>query len=273
MEIGFVTDEISSDIKEAIEIGVSWGISKYELRVVGKNRIPDIDATRIRQIQELIKRHNVQITALSPGMLKGALQDAAEIEREINETLPATFALAQKFETDKVIVFGFHRSEADHPNDKQRVIDYFGRVAESAEARGLIIAVENEPGFWCDTGENTARILATVNSPALRANWDPGNAVGTDEPPFPDGYYALKDWISNVHIKDTVKGALVECVPVGEGLVDWPGQLRAIVQERPVEHMTIETHCLPLIEKSKQNLRVVKELIAAATRRGEAPQI
>ncbi len=265
MEIGFVTDEISPDVKEAIEIGVSWGISKYELRVIGENRIPDIESTKAAQIQELIEKHDIQITALSPGTFKGTLQDRTENEREISETLPATFALAQKFSTDTVIVFGFQRSDADHPDDEQQVVDLFGRVAESAQSHGLVIAVENEPGFWCDSGANTARILAAVNSPALRANWDPGNSVGTDEPPFPDGYYALKDWIRNIHVKDTVKGALVECVPVGEGVVDWPGQLRAIVQDRPVEHVTIETHCLPLIEKSKQNLRVVQDLIAAAT--------
>ncbi|MCG8605603.1 sugar phosphate isomerase/epimerase, partial [bacterium] len=192
------------------------------------------------------------------------LRDVAEIEREIGETLPKTFALAQRFGAETVIVFGFQRSNTDQPEDEQRAVEFFGRVAEAARAQGLVIAVENEPGFWCDSGANTARILGAVNSPALRANWDPGNSVGTDEPPFPDGYYAIKDWISNIHIKDTVKGALIECVPVGEGVVDWPGQLRAIVQDRPVEHVTIETHCLPLIEKSEQNLRVVRQLINAA---------
>lgn len=264
MEIGFVTDEISPDVKEAIEIGVSWGIVKYELRVIADHRIPDIDETQIRQILELKETYGIRITALSPGTFKGTLNEHALIEREITATLPETFRLAKKFETDTVIVFGFKRSDTDRASDEQQVVDLFGRIAASAQQHGLVIAIENEPGFWCDSGANTARILAAVNSPALRANWDPGNSVGTDEPPFPDGYRAIKDWIANVHVKDTLKGALVECVPVGEGVVDWAGQLRALVKDQVVEHVTIETHCLPLIEKSKQNLRVVKELIAAA---------
>lgn len=264
MEIGFVTDEISLDVKEAIEIGVSWDIFNYELRVIGENRIPDIDDKKINQIEELIEKFGIHITALSPGTFKGTLKQNALIEHEIRELLPETFRLAKKFNTEMVIVFGFKKSGEDREEDEQRVVDLFGRVAESAHENGLVITVENEPGFWCDTGARTARILAAVNSPALRANWDPGNSVGTDEPPFPDGYRAIKDWIANVHVKDTVKGALVECVPVGEGMVDWPGQLRAIIQDQPVEHVTIETHCLPLIEKSKQNLRVVRELIAAS---------
>lgn len=264
MEIGFVTDEISLDVKEAIEIGVSWGISKYELRVIGENRIPDIDEASIQQIEDLIGKCGIRITALSPGTFKGTLKQDALIEREIREVLPKTFRLARRLHTNMVIVFGFQRSSTDREDDEQHVIDLFGRVADAARENGLRITVENEPGFWCDTGANTARILAAVNSPALRANWDPGNAVGTEEPPFPDGYRAIKDWIANVHVKDTVKGALVECVPVGEGVIDWTGQLRALAEDRPVEHVTIETHCLPLLEKSKHNLRVVRELLAAA---------
>jgi sugar phosphate isomerase/epimerase len=133
-----------------------------------------------------------------------------------------------------------------------------------AKQNGLTLAIENEPGFWCDTGANTAHLLAQVNSRHLRANWDPGNAIGTDETPFPDGYNALKKWIGNVHVKDTVKGSLVECVPVGEGKVDWQGQLRALARDKIVEHVTIETHCLPLIENSKRNLEVVRKILTIA---------
>lgn len=265
MEIGFVTDEISIDVREAIEIGISWDIFRYELRVIGENRIPDIDEKKIKQIEELIEKFGLQITALSPGTFKGTLKQNALIEHEICEILPKAFRLAKKFNTEMVIVFGFKRANEDHADDEQQVVDLFGRVAESAHKNGLVIAIENEPGFWCDSGANTARILAAVNSPALRANWDPGNSVGTDEPPFPDGYRAIKDWIANVHVKDTAKGALVECVPIGEGVVDWPGQIHALMQDQLVEHITIETHCLPLLEKSRQNLRVVRELIAAVS--------
>ena len=264
MEIGFVTDEISPDVTEAIEIGVSWGVFNYELRGVGEHRIPAIDETDIQQILALIKKHGIRITALSPGIFKGTLQESDRIEHEIKEILPATFRLAERLNSDMVLVFGFKRAPNDQEDDEHRVVELFTRVAETARQHGFIIAVENEPGFWCDTGTYTARILAKVNSPFLRANWDPANAVGTGETPFPDGYLAIKDWIANIHIKDTVKSASVACVPVGEGVVDWQGQLAAILRDKPVKHITIETHCLPMIENSKQNLRVVRKMIAAA---------
>jgi len=182
--------------------------------------------------------------------------------RELHDTLPETFRLAQRLDTKTVIVFGFQRSSRDGAGEEQKAFDLLRQAALLAQQHGLVLAVENEPGFWCDTGVNTARMLAQVNSPALRANWDPGNAVGTEEIPFPTGYHAIKNWIGNVHVKDTIMGSLVECVPVGEGKVDWRGQLQALARDQIVKHVTIETHCLPLLENSKKNLESVRKILA-----------
>ena len=261
MQIGFVTDEISPDVQEAIEIGVSWGIRHYELRVIGKNRIPHIRDYDLQKILDLKKQYDLRITALSPGVFKESLKNEAQITREITETLPETFRLAKLLGTKIVIIFGIRKSDGDDPEDENSVLDILRRVANAAQMEDITIAIENEPGFWCDTGKNTARILQKIDSPFLRANWDPANAVGIEKKPFPDGYKMLKKWISNVHIKDTIKGALIECVPIGKGVVDWSGQMRALLHDSPVDHVTIETHCKPLIEKSHKNLDNVKKLL------------
>ncbi|MGH7491986.1 MAG: sugar phosphate isomerase/epimerase family protein [bacterium] len=264
MRIGFVTDEIAANVEEAIDTGLSWGIRDFELRMMGERRVPAVDPGDIQRVVALQRKHGLRITALSPGVFKGTLQDDALLMRELNDTLPETFRLARLFDTKIVIIFGFKRSSQDEVEDEKRAVDVFHHAAMLAKQHGLILAIENEPGFWCDTGANTARILALVNSKHLRANWDPGNAIGTEEMPFPDGYNALKKWIGNVHVKDTIKGTLVECVPVGEGKVDWQGQLQALARDKIVEHVTIETHCLPLMENSKKNLEVVRRILAKA---------
>lgn len=261
MRIGFVTDELSPDVEKAIRIGVSWGIHDYELRMIGDKRVPNLDEDEIQRLLVLRDQYAINFTALSPGNFKCTLQEKDILDYEIRHTLPATFRLAKMLGTELIIVFGFKRYDNEPPENHGRVVLLFKEVAMMAADQGLVMAVENEPGFWCDNGQNIARILRTVRSSAMRANWDPANAVGTDEQPYPEGYEAIKEWIANVHVKDTTKGALVECVPVGEGKVDWQGQLLALKRERIVEHVTIETHCLPLIEKSEQNLRMVKKML------------
>ncbi len=188
MEIGIVTDEISSDVKKAIETGVSWGIRNFELRIIENNRIPNLCDEKLHHILDLKKQYNIHFTALSPGTFKNTLENKAQIKKDIEETLPGTYRIAKLLGTKIVIAFGIRRSKIDNPEDEQEVIDIFQQVANTAKNEGIKIAIENEPGFWCDTGTNTARILQKINSPALRANWDPANAVGAEKKPFPDGY-------------------------------------------------------------------------------------
>jgi sugar phosphate isomerase/epimerase len=183
--------------------------------------------------------------------------------------MPATFALAKQLGVPRVIIFGFQRPPQTPYIMEANAVEAFRRIAAAAEEKGLMLAIENEPGFWCDTGSSTARIIAAVNSPALRANWDPANALGTDEVPYPDGYEAIKKWIVNVHVKDTIKSSLLECVPIGEGKVDWEGQIWALIRDDLVSHVTIETHCLPLIENSQKNLHRLRQMLGTPDTEGE----
>ncbi len=264
MRIGFVTDEISPNVEEAIALGVEWGIRDFELRTNNGRRVPQFNSAEIHRLLRLQRQHGLRFTALSPGAFKGTIQEHTRLEQELRETLPQTYQLARLFNAPAVIIFGFKRSAEDAPNDEARVMEVLRRASESARQHGLILAIENEPSFWCDTGANTARMLAQIAAPNLRANWDPGNAIGTEEIPYPQGYAAIKKWIVNVHVKDTIKGAMVSCVPIGEGKVDWRGQLQALVGDQAVAHVTIETHCLPLLENSRKNLETLRGMLAAA---------
>lgn len=261
LSLGFVSDEISPDFREAARHAKGWGVSLFELRVLKSGRVPAIDAAELKDVFTVVENEHLRITALSPGIFKHPLSKSSELKRELEETLPQTLDLAKKFNASLVIVFGFQREANEAAGNFARVVDFMNQAAEEAEQVGITLAIENEPGFWCDSGSNTARLIQAVDSPALRANWDPCNGYGTPETPFPDGYEAIKRFIANVHVKDTKKGALIECVPVGEGVIDWKGQLQALLRDQIVKHVTIETHCLPLVEKSKQNVEALRKYL------------
>lgn len=266
LALGIVSDEIVTDFGEALRHGQSWGIHRYEIRCLTTGRIPRVDAQELRTVAGLVREHGVRITALSPGMFKAFLSRTADIKEELRSVLPATLDMASALSSPLIIVFGFQR-EAGEPTDYyHRAVDYMRRAAEIAEQAGVRIAIENEPGFWCDTGVNTNKLIREVGSPALGANWDPCNAYGTDEVPYPQGYEALKPSIINVHAKDTAVGSLIKCVPIGQGAIDWQGQVQALLRDRPVEHITIETHCNPLIESSRHNVETLQRMMRDAAR-------
>ncbi len=254
LPIGIVTDEITPDFREALTHARAWGITLFEIRCLSSGRVPFISEEDFQTLRTAVGCSAIRITALSPGIFKCPVSDRMQVEYELAEVLPKTIRMAKALACGMVIMFGFKRSGFSEEEEFAAAVEVMTRAAHIAEDEGIVLAVENEPGFVCDTGSNTAALLRAVGSPSLRANWDPANAFGGSETPYPDGYEAVKPFIGNVHVKDTRLGSLVACCPVGEGLLDWEGQLRALMQDGVVPHVTIETHCLPLIEQSKKNL-------------------
>jgi sugar phosphate isomerase/epimerase len=264
LDIGIVSDEIAPDFRTAVDHGRRWGISLYELRCLTEGRVPMIATDTRREIARICAGEGVRITALSPGLFKHSIGEKQLLERALNDRLMRVIDLALELGAGMIITFGFERSGSDTPDGERLVVEALSVAAAAVRQVGLIMTVENEPGFWCDTGTNTARILRCVNDPSLKANWDPCNAFGTCETPYPDGYMAIRDLIGNVHVKDTLEGSLIRCVPVGEGVLDWPGQIAALISDTVVGHVTIETHCEPLIGQSKKNVERVRRMIGDA---------
>jgi len=261
LAIGIITDEVSSNFREAVSLARMWGVSAFEIRSLQSGRIPVVDSMELAEVREIVLRDRLAVSALSPGIFKQSVLNEAAIEREINNVLPETIEVAKTLKTKLIIVFGFQREKAEPPENLDRAVQYIKRAANIAERNGLRIAVENEPGFWCDSGSATSDIIRRVGLKAAGANWDPANAIGTGERPYPEGYSAIRNFVMNVHVKDTTESALRGCVPVGEGVVDWPGQIKALANDGTVGLLTIETHCPPLAENSLKNVRTVQKYL------------
>ena len=258
LELGIVSDEVAPDFGEAVRHALGWGIRKFEIRVLKSGRVPAVEEAEIDDVLATIQARQVQVTALSPGIFKHPLSKTEALEEEVQRTLPATIALARRLGSSMIIIFGFQREPGEPASRYHDAVAWMKRAAGAAQKEGMKLAIENEPGFWADTGVNTRQLIKDVGSPALGANWDPCNAFGTTERPYPEGYDAIRDVIVNVHVKDTKKGSLIQCVPVGDGVIDWNGQVRALMRDAIVPHMTIETHCLPLVESSRKNVEVLR---------------
>jgi sugar phosphate isomerase/epimerase len=122
-------------------------------------------------------------------------------------------------------------------------------VSECRSA-GVTLALENEPVCTIGTGAEAAALFADADAlEGLTVLWDPGNAACLGEQPYPSGYSALRATgapISHVHIKDLALAADVAgkpmFVPVGEGTVDYVGQLQALVADGYRGALSLEPH-------------------------------
>ncbi len=171
LSLGIVSDEIAPGFPEAVQHGAAWGIRRYELRCLASGRIPAVSAAEMDEVRRLVDRDRLLITALSPGIFKSPVSRTDLIERELNEVLPATLAMARTLGTRLIIVFGFQQEGAE--DERSRAAALLRRAAALAAGEGCRVAIENEPGFLCDAGRRTCELIAAADHPALGANWDP----------------------------------------------------------------------------------------------------
>ncbi len=262
LDIAVITDEVSRDLGEALAVSRRWGLTRFELREGSRARFPGFTRDEIRLVEDAL-REGAQVTAVSPGLHKGHVADEARIRSELDDVLPRAIELAMRFESPLLIIFGFEREEGEPTGYRTRAMRAFEQVTETAAAAGMTVAVENEPNFWIDRPEETAALFEEIGHPALKANWDPANLHWGGQRPTYEGFEVLRPHLANVHVKDFHPAdPQAPWRPLGQGQTPWPEILHWIVEETDLPHVTLETHCVPLLESSRQSLDALRQRLA-----------
>ena len=102
-KLAIPTDAISMDIETSILLGLEWGIQYYELKRLFNKRLPSFIKSDIEYIKKSVKKNNVKICSLSPGILKGNVD--SEITQNEIDNFDKLINFAEEFETDKIVVF------------------------------------------------------------------------------------------------------------------------------------------------------------------------
>lgn len=256
MRFGIVTDELSQDPREAIETALELGICDFEIRNARGVRFPRHADNTLEDLVALREEYDVRFTAVSPGFFKCALDDERNVAYALGEGLRRTMEFMNACGTSLLICFGF---DLDSGTDKDAV-EKLQQLADRLAEHDLRAAVENETHCKFNTPERIALLLDQAARPNLGANWDLANLKEGAATGFPSGYELVRRHIVNVHAKDVSAFAdgTTEWRPIGEGVCDWAGQMRALVRDAPVDHVTIENHCGPPKSVTLHNLRTLQ---------------
>ena len=286
MKISLVTDEISADFETAVELGVEWGIHDFELRGYDTVRVPNFSGFQQQRIQEVLQTYDARLIAISPGLFKFEHPsrqrehfpvrsiDAALYQRwqaahdqvrvHCEELLPASIEFAGRFGISRIIAFSFHRGVLPPGLPPDEVLETLERAAGRVGEAGMQLCLEVENQHWADTGSRSADLVKAINHPALKVNWDPGNAFEAGDQPYPAGYEAAKPFVAHVHFKD------VSCTDSGghlyavNGAIDWQGQVSALLQDGYQGYISVESHMQPKVSSARALLNRLRELIKTA---------
>lgn len=258
LPIGAVTDEFSPvDFERALDAMADLGMTFAELRIVFGRNIIDLSDDEIDRARALVEARGMRVLSIASPALKCTLPDAPPVAPHIQQDVfgsaytfadqprlaSRAFEIAGRTGARMIRVFSYWRT-VDPDACFDRVVSALGDLAEEADRRGLVIGIENEHACNIATAEETARLLAAVDHPALQVIWDPANAYVAGETPFPDGYARLSvSSVAHVHAKDChVRDHVPVFGPLGEMGIDWHGQIAALVRDRYRGGVSLETH-------------------------------
>ena len=110
-----------------------------------------------------------------------------------------------------------------------RLIDGLAEVCDYAQAAGVLVGFEPEPGMFIDTMVRFEQLLARFDSPALRLTLDIGHLHCQGETPIADQINRWARRLVNVHVED-MRAGVHEHLLFGDGEIDFPPVLRALTE-------------------------------------------
>ncbi len=265
-KIGVVTDEISQDLDEAIEIAKSWDLDEIELHKVWGKNICDVDDATLSKAIQCVKQSGFPVTSIDSLTLRCSLDNDEEYAVHIQHLL-RSIEIAPLFDTNVVRLFSFWKEEHLDEEKWERIFEKLELPIRIAEREGVILGFENVSSGNIGTSEDLVRLFDRFDSPNLKLIWDPGNAYAAGEPdPYPTGYERVHQRINHIHVKDVgFQDGKRVWLPVGAGNVDYKGQIRRLIQDGYEGVVALETHFrLPNdtgIQSTKQSLDGLRQII------------
>jgi sugar phosphate isomerase/epimerase len=212
-------DEISPDPRAQLATLAAESIRHLELRSAWSVNVADFTAAQVAAFRALLDDAGVRVSAI--GSPIGKIPVSAPLGPELDR-MRRVAATAHELGTPIVRVFSFFIPAGERPGQyRAEVIDRMAALAAIAADESLVLAHENEKEIFGDTPDRCADLIASVDSPALRATFDPANFVQCGVRPFTEGYGPLRPHLVYLQVKDAL-AATGQVVPAGDG----DGQVR-----------------------------------------------
>ena len=257
--LAVINDEISQDFERSCHVAaVDFGLHWIELRGMWNKNITELTPKETGEAQKILAKYKLRVTDIASPLFKtdwpGAPRsDQSERRDQFHADFDANaqqkllercIAVAKTFQTDRIRCFDYWRL-ADQKPYRAAINVRLREAAERCAKDNLVLLLENEMSCNTATGAEAAAVLHAIPNRNFMLNWDPGNAAALYSKPYPNGYDLLpKERIGHCHCKDVVykPDHKYEWAPVGGGVVDWVGQLRALKRDGFHHGLSLETH-------------------------------
>ncbi len=252
-EVGFITDEVSQDLKVAAEFALKYGLTALEIRSVDGLSPFEYTDEKIAEIKAICREKGLHIVAVSSPLFKCDFDDADAVQNHI-QSFKRLAAQAKELGAKLIRGFDFWACGASLEARAEK----FQPIIEICRKYGITLVVEYDPKVHSCTAQKLAELVAAINDPCIKALYDPGNGPHADptDIPYPDAYEALKPKIAHIHAKDSaIRKDKACCLKIGEGTVDYAGLLKQLFTDGYTGGLMLETHYRKKTELTDEQLK------------------
>jgi len=248
-KLAVFTDEVSQVLKKAVDLAIEFKLDGVEIRSVWNKPPQDLVGDDVRKMKDLLSQTNLKVCSIASPFFKCDIDSAKEYDEHI-VILRKCIELAKAFDCKIIRGFTFWR-KGDLNSHWSRIMEKFDKPSKIVEEEDVILGIENEASTFIGTATELRTFLDELGNRSIKAIWDPANSLFTPqkENPYPLGYDRIKKHMVHMHIKDVAfdkKTGEPDCVAMGEGLIDYHGQFKALKEDGYAGYASLETHWRPV---------------------------
>ncbi|WMJ23265.1 sugar phosphate isomerase/epimerase family protein [Paludicola sp. MB14-C6] len=254
-----ITDEVSQDFQVAVDFALRHKLDAVEIRSVDEKNPFEMNQVDIDKMKAILKGTGLKVCCISAPFFKCDIDNKQEIEEHI-EGLKRCIHIAKELGCSLIRGFTFW-NKGDFEQSISDIVKKFQEPIVLLKQANMLLALEFDPTVYTTNAKRAVMVLKELNSPYVKALWDPGNDIYDEEEecPYPDGYEMIKPYLVHMHLKDAKRvNGKPEAMIIGKGDFDFVGQFKALLNDGYQGYVSLETHYRPAHELSEEILKQPK---------------
>lgn len=251
VQIGITATEFPDTALETIfKKTKEYGADCIELVQKKNIEMKDVD-----EVKRLVAKYGIKIASIN-NFFANLDESSPDKVKEAQNLFMESIEMAEALKTKFIVTYCF----CEKFDRLENYMNNLRPVLQVCEEKGIVLALENEPGGITRTAKGILRVVEELNSPYFGINYDPDNFYNGGEEGFPYAYEILKERIVYIHVKDSVKydkevygtkdkvlHRMIDamCVPIGEGALNWQAIAKRIKENGYDGFLIIEPHTIP----------------------------
>jgi sugar phosphate isomerase/epimerase len=217
MRIGIALEPLGLPLRRALQEAARLGVTGVEIEAVGDLAPASLSQTGRRELRNLLRAHNLELTALRCPLRRGLGEPANQEARidHVRNILSLSYDLGPRV----VVAPAGKLPEKDDDPQAGPMREALLALGAHGDRVGATLALET----GLESAEAMAAYLARFDTGSLGVNFDPANLLLNGFSPY-EGVRALLGRIVHVHAKDARKAAAsrgAQEVRLGHGDLDW----------------------------------------------------